>query len=46
MKTLPWSFDDRGTLPLGYFALNAPGDRMVALPLIEVKGLMSQEGVR
>lgn len=44
MNTLPYSFEDRGTFPLGYLARNASSERTVALPLIDASGLMSQDG--
>lgn len=45
INTFPKSLDERGTLPEGYRVLNAFAERMVALPLMDARGLMSQDGV-
>jgi hypothetical protein len=45
MKVLPKSFEFRGIFPVGYFVRYARADVMVALPLIDARGLMSHEGV-
>lgn len=44
INTFPNSFVFRGTLPLGYFLLNACSDMTCAVPLMEARGLWSQEG--
>ena len=45
MKILPKSLEFRGTLPDGYLDLKVLGETMDALPLMEVKGLKSHDGV-
>jgi len=41
----PQSFEDLGTVPLGYRRANSLGETIVAVPLIVVNGLSSQDGV-
>ena len=38
-------FEFRGGFPEGYFFIKSSYDKTVALPLMEARGLMSQEGV-